>query len=155
MTVQEILDTIKAKLANVDIVDDQGNHMIFYNPDPEHVDRRMPFTTIVTNNAYDTASNLERDSIFRINIGVKQTTYRERFGLLPKPAPDWGLVDTGYDYTQLDQLMPHPIYAAMGWVCVLNPSRQTWEEVLPLIAEAYEQAERQRTKRHTRPTPLR
>lgn len=144
MNVAEILEILKAELDGLDTVEDKGNYMFFYNPDPTRQDRRLPFTTIVSNDAYDSASDLGRPSVYRINIGVPQSTYKELFGSLPAPARDGAATDTGYDYSQLDHLMPHPTYAAMGWICVLNPSQQTWGEVLPLIKEAYGQAKRRR-----------
>ncbi len=46
-----------------------------------------------------------------------------------------------YDFTTLDQLMPHPVYGRMYWVCVLNPTNETFEtKVRSLLAEAYEMA---------------
>jgi hypothetical protein len=44
---------------------------------------------------------------------------------------------TDYDFAALDRLMPHPAYARQSWVCVLNPSTETFEAVKPLLAEAY------------------
>ena len=41
------------------------------------------------------------------------------------------------DFTRTDTLLPHPVYAWMGWVCVLNPSAQTFESMKPLIRESY------------------
>ncbi len=56
----------------VDVVVDSSNSF-FYNPDrnvpPDH---RFPFVTLVTSDLYDQFSNLNRPSIFRLNIG-KQT----------------------------------------------------------------------------------
>jgi uncharacterized protein DUF6194 len=35
--------------------------------------------------------------------------------------------------------MPHPVYGRMLWVCVLNPSDETFEtKVRQLLAEAYD-----------------
>jgi hypothetical protein len=45
--------------------------------------------------------------------------------------------DPGYEFTRLDELLPHPVYARMNWICVLNPSYETFEQVKPLLAEAY------------------
>jgi len=42
--------------------------------------------------------------------------------------------------------MPHPVYGKMYWVCVLNPSAETFETVKGLLAEAYEAGMRQRPK---------
>ena len=34
--------------------------------------------------------------------------------------------------------MPHPVYGRQSWVCVLNPSAETFGRVKPLLREAYE-----------------
>ena len=83
------------------------------------------------------ASNLNRPSVFRLNIGVSSDTYRMMFGTQPAFPRDGGSVNTGHDFTLLDTIMPHPIYASMSWICVLNPSSETFEKVKPLLAEAY------------------
>jgi hypothetical protein len=49
-------------------------------------------------------------------------------------------VDTGHDFTVLDQLLPHPVYGWMSWVSVLNPSAATFDTVKPLLVKAYELA---------------
>ncbi len=110
-------------------------------------DRMMPFATLGTqDDAYDTASNLNRPSVFRLNIGVSRATYRTLFGHEAPIAGPNGFVETGHDFTTLDQLMPHPVYAPQSWVCVLNPSAATFEAVKPLLSEAYERAVRRQTK---------
>jgi hypothetical protein len=55
-------------------------------------------------------------------------------------------VDTGHDFTALNQILPHPIYAPQSWICVLNPSKATFQTVPPLLAEAYALA----VKRHNK-----
>ncbi|MBB5235210.1 hypothetical protein HNQ09_002662 [Deinococcus budaensis] len=40
--------------------------------------------------------------------------------------------------------MPHPVYAPVGWVCVLNPAAVTFEGLRPLLQEAYEKAKGRR-----------
>jgi hypothetical protein len=93
---------------------------------------------------------LNRTSVFRLNIGVSKDTYRSLFGpqpALPGPA---GVVDTGHDFSALDQLLPHPLYAPQSWVCVLNPSAETFQAVKPLLAEAYALAVRRHAKREGR-----
>lgn len=42
------------------------------------------------------------------------------------------------DFTELNKIMPHPVYAWMGLVSVLNPSEETIDKMKPLIQEAYE-----------------
>jgi hypothetical protein len=42
------------------------------------------------------------------------------------------------DYAALDTVLPHPVYAKQRWICILNPSRSTFEDVVkPLIDEAH------------------
>ncbi len=118
----------------------------FYGPD-----RKLPFATLAnTDNEYDQVSNLNRPSVFRLNIGVGKDTYRALFGPQPsRPGAD-GVVATGHDFTALDQLMPHPVYAPQSWVCILNPSDVTIQQMVqPLLAEAYAIA----VKRHAKAQP--
>ena len=123
----------------------QGYTFFFYGPD-----RKLPFATLATqDNEYDRASHLDRPSVFRLNIGVSRDPYRSLFGTQsPRLGPD-NVVDTGHDFTTLDQLMPHPVYAPQSWVCVLNPSEATFQIVQPLLAEAYNLA----IKRHSKARP--
>ena len=45
-----------------------------------------------------------------------------------------------YDFQKTDMIMPHPIYGWMSWVCVLNPSFQTFEVCKDLLNSAYDKA---------------
>ena len=107
-----------------------GDTFFIYDPQRNlEVARRFPFATIVTRDYgdFDNASKLDRPGIFRLNIGVSKETYSKLFG-----------GDAEYDFTALDQLMPHPVYGRNHFVCVLNPSDSTFEELKPLLKEAYE-----------------
>ncbi len=44
-------------------------------------------------------------------------------------------------------IFPHPVYAWMGWISVLNPSENTFEALKPYIQEAYEYAKERFAKR--------
>lgn len=110
-------------------------------------DRFMPFATLGTqDDAYDRASDLNRASVFRLNVGVGKATYRALFGPEAPRAGADGIVETGHDFTALDRIMPHPVYAPQSWICVLNPSAATFEAVKPLLAEAYGRAVRRQAK---------
>jgi hypothetical protein len=125
-------------------VDD--NTFFFYDPD-----RMFPFATLMTNDANDQFSNLNRPSAFRLNIGVSKQTYRSLFGIQTPPSEQGGDADSGYDFTVFDQLMPHPVYGRQYWICVLNPSAATFETVIrPLLAEAYERDVSKHAKRAAR-----
>jgi hypothetical protein len=115
-----------------------GDTFFIYDPwqdgDPK---RQMPFATIVTKDypGWDAFSNLDRPGVYRLNIGVSRETFLQLLGITPEAAT--GSDGTAPDYAALDQLMPHPTYAAQGWVSVLNPSAETFEALKPLLAEAY------------------
>jgi len=136
----------------VDVVEGaetSGNSFFFYNPDPTvPADYNFPTMTIVTSDMYDQFSNLDRPSVFRLNIGISKALFRSLFGKPRLPSDRENEAESGdkrddgdYDFTTLDQVMPHPVYGRMYWVCVLNPSDDTFEtKVRPLLAEAYEMA---------------
>jgi hypothetical protein len=146
MNESSITDYITSTFEGVHAVTADGN--IFYM---HEADEMFPISTLMTNDLNDRASNLDRPSVFRLNIGVSKETYHSLFGPPPaRPGPD-GIVDTGHDFTALDQLMPHPVYANMYWVCVVSPSAATFETTLvPLLAEAYELAVRKHARRAAR-----
>ncbi len=144
----EINQYITKTFEGVDFVVASGDSFFFYNPDrnvpPDH---RFPFVTIVTSDINDQFSNLNRPSVFRLNIGIGKQTFRSLFGdpsLLPSvkdSVTESGKKSSDYDFTVLDQLMPHPVYGRMAWVCVLNPSNETFEtNVRQLLTEAYDLA---------------
>jgi hypothetical protein len=113
-----------------------GDTFFIYDPQRNlEAKRRMPFATIVTKDygEFDCASKLNRPGVFRLNIGITKETYAALFGGSSSDG-----AHTGHDFAALDKLMPHPVYASQGWVCILNPSDATFEAVKPLLREAYD-----------------
>jgi hypothetical protein len=101
------------------------------------------FATVVTSDEYDSASKLDRPGVYRLNIGVSNATFEKIVGSHPNP-----------DYTALDQLMPHPVYALQHWVSILNPSEATFDKVVrPLLEEAHERVARARRKVAAKKSP--
>jgi len=128
-----------------------GDTFIFY--DPQHnIDptRRLPFATIVTKDygGFNEASNLNRPDVFRLNIGVSRDTFCALFGPAPGAESDQS---TPYDFAALDRLMPHPVYAPQSFVCVLNPSPDTFAAVKPLLADAYATVAARHARRQATP----
>ena len=147
MNAEQISQYITGMFEGVDFVVASDNIFYFYNPDSNvEPDHRFPFVTLMTNDLNDQFSNLNRPEVFRLNIGVSKQTFRSLFGSPKLPAyGDSGAEGSenasDYDFTALDQLMPHPVYGRMLWVCILNPGDETFEtQVRPLLAEAYEMA---------------
>lgn len=49
-------------------------------------------------------------------------------------------VNTGHDFTEINKLMPHPVYAWMSWVCILSPDEDNHDLIFSLINDAYQKA---------------
>ncbi|QPC86281.1 hypothetical protein GA830_05650 [Mesorhizobium sp. NBSH29] len=117
-----------------------GEISLFYNPGAV-LPRGVYFATIKEKDGEnDRASMLDRDGIFRLNIGTSKPLYFEKFGP-PPPRPSKGrIVEGGWNFTKLDELTPHPIYGWMSWIAVLNPSMETLGDIRPLIDAAFDKA---------------
>lgn len=135
MDEQDVISWIRA-LPGIEIVEDQGDHYVFADP-TQPANNRIPFATVMTADRYDQFSHLDRPGVYRLNTGVSPARYRARFG--PEPFPK-DPAASGYDFTALDTVMPHPVYGSMFWLCVLNPGEETFAQVQPLIEEARELA---------------
>jgi len=105
-------------------------------------ERNWPnFATVVWTDAFDMGnpSDLARDGVYRLNIGLGKTSFQRLAGSMHDP-----------DYAALDTLMPHPVYAKQHWVAILNPAHDTLQQtVMPLLTEAHDRlaAVRQRQQR--------
>jgi hypothetical protein len=115
----------------------------FFSLDEKHWPN---YATIVTTDEHDEGapSNLARPGAFRLNIGVGRETFERLVGSMTSP-----------DYAAYDQLLPHPVYARQRWISILNPSDDTFRDVvLPLIDEAHDRlaAARPRRQRNARST---
>ncbi len=116
-------------LPNVQRQDNLGYAFFFVGDD-----RRLPFVTIVdSDNEYDNVSNLNREHIFRLNIGVSKETYHHRIAVQR---------DEGLDYSAVNEFLPHPQYSRQHFVCILNPVGEHAEIAKQLILEAHSIAAR-------------
>jgi hypothetical protein len=116
---------------NIEVETADGSLFFFYGKE-----RNFPMVTLVTTDSYDQFSQLDRPSVFRLNIGLSRATFRSLF-----------VTGKDYDFAALDQIMPHPVYGQMFWICVLNPTVATFEKVQPLLAEAYDSAVKRQASR--------
>ncbi len=140
MTPNEIITIITSQLDGVKPKSSWGETSLFYNPQ-NILPNGVYFCTIKEKNGdNDKSSDLSRKNIFRLSIGIPKDDYIAIFGDKPKRPEKGGVVDTGHDFTQIDALMPHPIYAWMSWVCILSPSQKNIEKILPLINKAHANA---------------
>lgn len=92
-------------------------------------DHRLPFVTIGhSDNEFDNVSNLNREGVFRINIGVSKNTYESLLANADSEV---------IDYSVLDVFLPHPHYAKQNFVCILNPIEKNVSITKQLILEAH------------------
>lgn len=118
---------VEAFVASLDNVQREENfgYIFFFVGD----DHRLPFTTIAeTDNEYETISNLSREGVFRVNIGVSKATFESLLGDADA---------ANIDYTALNVFMPHPDYAKQHFICILNPSGDNADAMKKLIVEAH------------------
>jgi hypothetical protein len=95
---------------------------------------RMPFATIVTQDyhGFDEASRLDRLGVFRLNVSVGRGAFDRLLGA--------GWADRTYVPAAFDVVMPHPVYAGQGWLCILNPSDGSRPTVVDLLTDAHGRA---------------
>ena len=140
MTAEAVIQRITREFQDLVPKTTWGETSLFYNPG-NALKNGVYFATIKEHDGEnDKASHLDREGVFRLSFGLPPAGYEQLFGPRP-PRPDkGGVVPTGHDFTALNELMPHPVYAWMGWVQVLSPTDQTMRDLTPLLTEAYEKA---------------
>lgn len=121
MNLEEIADHITS-LPGVVAAENFGYRFFFYS-----TEQVLPFVTLAdSDKEYDSVSNLNREGVFRVNIGVGKTTFKTLF----PETKEW-------DYAGLNQFLPHPHYAAQNFLCVLNPAGEILAQTLRYIEEAH------------------
>ncbi|MFC8719402.1 DUF6194 family protein [Kitasatospora sp. NPDC057198] len=119
-----------------------GDTFFYYAPDGVLPKTGQPFATVVTKNyPGDTTSRLDRPGAYRVNIAAGREEFVRRTGHGPVPGPTSGADDT---------VIAHPVYAAAGWLAVVNPAGRTAEDVRELLYAAHQLA-RARYERRARP----
>jgi len=133
MSPESLIQLLTSELEGVVPKSSWGETSLFYNPG-KLLPNGVYFCTIKEKNGdNDKSSELDRKSVFRVSIGVGKANYEHKFGIKPKRPEKGCIVNTGHDFTKLDELMPHPIYAWMSWVQILSPSKSSFNLILPLI----------------------
>lgn len=147
MEVRAWIDYCLDNLPGTVSVDSWGERGIFYNPDGK-LRRGVYVATIKEKDGEnDAASRLDRPGTYCINIGLRKQTFIHMFGALPARPKKGSVVDMPFDFSETDVILPHPVYAWMGWIRVIDPSAQTFERCKPLLMEAYVYAQEKWAKR--------
>jgi hypothetical protein len=94
----------------------------FYDPRSDR-GAAAPFATIVTKDypGSGTSSKLDRPGVFRPNLALGRETFRRLFGFRPAGFADHA---AELDFTELDRIVPHAVYARQGWISVLTRVRE-------------------------------
>lgn len=140
MTQDELVESVRSELSGTEVVIATeeggappgvlGRHFLLLRPGWSHRSvETSPNPTIVVNDypGFDESSDLGREGVFRVNAWVSRQTF-------DRVTPDEG---SPIDYSVLDRIIPHPIYAKQAWVSVLNPGALTGEAVEDLLTEAH------------------
>lgn len=116
-----------------------GERSIFYNPGGA-APLGVIFASLKDHDGEnDSSSELSREGVYRFAFGMGRESYAQRFGERPGRPPKGGVVDLpGYDPTRLGELMPHPVYAWIGWVQILAPTAAQISSLGPLLDESLE-----------------
>ena len=132
-----LIEALLERFPGTVAVDAWGETSLFYNPG-RMLPRGVYFATVKEKDGEnDRASKIDREGVFRFNVGTSKPLFLERFGP-PPPRPGKGQAIEGeWDFTKLDTITPHPVYGWMSWVSVLNPSAQTLEEMDDMIEAAF------------------
>lgn len=140
MTPEEIVKYVTTEFSGVVPKSSWGETSLFYNPD-NILPNGVYFCTIKEQDGEnDKTSNLNRESVFRLSLGVGKENYRKLFGDTPKRPAKGEAVALDVDFTELDVLTPHPVYAWMGWVCINSPSKESFQAICEHIESSYTRA---------------
>jgi hypothetical protein len=124
-----------------------GERALFYNPGAA-LPHGVYFVTLkLHDSANDAASRLDARGAYRLNLGLTPAGYAARFSARPPRPAKGGVVATGHDFTVLDTLTPHPIYAWMGWAAILSPSAASLEALRPELDASYAAVQRKFRRR--------
>ena len=138
MRPDEIIDRLTSRFDGLAPKASWGETSLFYNPDLALANGVYFCTVKEHDGANDRSSELDRPGVFRLALGLPAECYERLFGSRPVRPAKGTAVATGHDFTRLDVVMPHPIYAWMGWIQVLNPSDETFGSMESLFAESYD-----------------
>jgi hypothetical protein len=137
---EEIFKELQSKYSGLVLNQNWGETGLFYNPDLKLKKGIYLLTIKEKDGNNDSSSNLNRVDHFRLNIGISKPTFMKMFGRIPVRPSAGEIINMDYDFSAVDKIMPHPVYGWMAWICVINPSSETFKTLIPLINEGYKLA---------------
>jgi hypothetical protein len=100
---------------------------------------KSSFNHVISKNTYG-ETTFFYNQVYRLSFKPLISTYKDLFGERPNRPQKGKVVDLNLDFAELNTFLPHPIYAWMGWMMILNPSDSKLESVIKLLNESYGQA---------------
>lgn len=122
-----------------------GDHFFYYAPDGRLPRHEQPYATIVTKDyPGDDRCDLDRAGRWRLNVHVGAAAFTELTGEDPR--------DTGAprDWAVVDEVMPHPVHRAQGWIAIINPTATADGLAAGLLRRAHADAKRRAERRDAR-----
>lgn len=133
MTIEEIKAYLFSNFKDLTLLENDDD-LFFMHKNNE----KLPFVTLVTkDNDYDSVSNLNRDGFFRMNFAIDKETFTSKFGGLTGNKKLEAYMNLEIDFTQQDVIMPHPTYGSMNWICIVNPSKESFQLIKKYLQTAY------------------
>jgi len=112
-----------------------GDAFFSFAPDGRMPQHTQPYGTILTKDyPDDTASDLDADGRWRVNVHVDRAAFVELTGEEPRH------LERPRDFVAADVVNPHPVYGVLGWVSVVVPGERTMSTVLALLRSAHDAA---------------
>ena len=134
MTIEHIKTYLLENFDGLNILEADGDLFFMHENNS-----KLPFVTLINkDNDYDSVSNLNREGFFRLNFPINQEIFASKFGGLTKDKKLEVYMNIGLDFTQEDIILPHPTYGSMNWVCIVNPSKETFETIKQYLKTSFE-----------------
>jgi len=140
MTPEAIRALILRDFPETEAHENWGETSLFCNPGARFARGACFLTLKSKDGANARASALDRPGVFRMSFGLPRDAFELLFGRPPVRPGQGGVIEGPWDFMQLRQLMPHPVYGWMRWVCILNPSVADLAAQMPLIRAAHAKA---------------
>ncbi len=122
-----------------------GDFFFYYAPDGAVPRNRQPYATIITKNyPDDTHSLLDQPGRWRLNIHVGPALFAELVGYPPE-----SIAEDAVDFSRTDSFLPHPLYGAYGWVCVVDPGTATTSRAVNALRHAHLEDQRRVERRQS------
>ncbi len=110
MQTDDILKYCLDSLPDTVLVSSWGESGIFYNPNKKLKRGIYVLTVKEKDGDNDKSSDLNRENIYRVNIGVRKSTFINMFGTIPARPSKGGIVDIRLILPPKDIILPYAVY---------------------------------------------